>query len=167
MMSGEFASMTEIHKAVPSFAPLPLGWGTYASNADIYFFLCSFHEMAADLPDVQGFTARVAEMHREGKSPTGKYGFSCTTFQGNLPRDNRWMDTWEEFFVNGMKRMLALEAEAQGASQELNELCGAVYEKVIPRLLRPLETGGRTIEPSLEHGGLWRCRGIFSYLHGT
>lgn len=28
-------------------------------------------------------------------------------------------------------------------------------EKVVPRLLRPLQTGGRTIKPSLCHGDLW------------
>ena len=53
-----------------------------------------------------------------------------------------------------MKRMLQLEEESQGPSQELNELYVAIYEKVIPRLLRPLETGGRQIEPCLVHGDL-------------
>jgi protein-ribulosamine 3-kinase len=155
MMSGEFKSMTEIHNAVPAFAPIPIAWGTYASDPDIHFFLCSFHEMSEELPNVQRFSAQVAELHRKGKSPTGKYGFPCTTFQGNLPQDNTWTDTWEEFYVNGMKRMLQLEEESQGPSQELTDLCVAMYEKVIPRLLRPLETGGRQIEPCLVHGDLW------------
>ncbi|CAF9917036.1 MAG: hypothetical protein HETSPECPRED_003080 [Heterodermia speciosa] len=155
MMFGEYKSMVEINNAVPAFAPIPIAWGTYASNPDIHFFLCSFHEMSEELPDVQGLSARVAELHSKGKSPTGKYGFPCTTFQGNLPQDNRWTITWEEFYVNGMKRMLKLEEDCQGPSQELTELCVAMYEKVIPRLLRPLETGGRQIEPCLVHGDLW------------
>ena len=155
MMLGEFKSMTEIHNAVPAFAPIPIAWGTYASDPDIHFFLCSFHKMSEELPDVQEFPGRVAELHSKGKSPTGKYGFHCTTFQGNLPQDNRWTDTWEEFYVNGMKRMLKLEEDCQGPSQELTELCVAMYEKVIPRLLRPLETGSRRIEPCLVHGDLW------------
>ena len=29
------------------------------------------------------------------------------------------------------------------------------FDKVVPRLLRPLETGGRSIRPSLIHGDLW------------
>jgi protein-ribulosamine 3-kinase len=155
MMSGEFKSMTEIHNAVSEFAPTPIAWGTYASDPDIRFFLCSFHEMSDELPDLQRSSARVAELHRKGKSPTGKYGFPCTTFQGNLPQDNTWTATWEEFYVNGMRRMLQLEEESQGRSQELQELCGKMYEMVIPRLLRPLETGGREIEPCLVHGDLW------------
>ena len=34
-------------------------------------------------------------------------------------------------------------------------LFGHVTSKVIPRLLRPLETGGRQIKPSLVHGDLY------------
>ena len=63
-MSGEFKSMTEIHNAVPAFAPTPIAWGTYASDSDVHFFLCSFHQMPEELPDVQRFSAQVAELHR-------------------------------------------------------------------------------------------------------
>ena len=103
---------------------------------------------------MQRFSARVAELHRRGKSPTSKYGFPYTTFQGNLLQDNTWTDTWEEFFVDGMKRMLQLEEETQGPSLELSDLCDAMYAKVIPRLLRPLETAGHQIEPCLVHGNV-------------
>ena len=51
--------------------------------------------------------------------------------------------------------MLELEEEAQGPSADLQALYVPFYEKVIPRLLRPLETGGRHIEPCLVHGDLW------------
>ena len=156
MLSSELVSMTAIYKATPDFAPEPIAWGTYASDPDIYFFLCSFHEMSdEELPDIQGFSAKLAELHRKGKSSNGKYGFSVTTFNGNLPQDNRWTVTWEEFYVQGMKRMLELEEEAQGPSADLRALYVPIYEKVIPRLLRPLETGGRHIEPCLVHGDLW------------
>jgi len=30
-----------------------------------------------------------------------------------------------------------------------------LFDKVIPRLLRPLETNGRTVKPCLVHGDLW------------
>lgn len=155
MMSGELASMTAIYNATPQFAPLPIAWGTYASDPEIHFFLCSFHEMSDELPDVERFAESVAALHRNGKSPTGKYGFPVGTFQGNLPQDNAWTDTWEEFYIQGMERMFQLEEEAQGPSPELDSLRRPLYEKVIPRLLRPLETGGRSIEPALVHGDLW------------
>ena len=50
---------------------------------------------------------------------------------------------------------MALEEQTQGTSKEINELQGPLFEKVIPRLLRPLETGERRIKPSLIHGDLW------------
>jgi hypothetical protein len=34
-------------------------------------------------------------------------------------------------------------------------LLPALFDKVIPRLLRPLESNGRKVEPSLVHGDLW------------
>ena len=54
-----------------------------------------------------------------------------------------------------MKRMLTLERAAQGPSPELDELVPKLYEKVIPRLLRPLEIGSNPMEPLLIHGDLW------------
>ena len=47
------------------------------------------------------------------------------------------------------------EKGVQGQNDEMNELVAALFDKVIPRLLRPLETGGRSIKPSLCHGDLW------------
>ena len=155
MMSGEFTSMTAIYNATPHFAPRPIAWGTYASDPDTHFFLCSFHEISGELPDIDRFCENLASLHRNGKSPTGRYGFPVSTFQGNLPQDNTWTDTWEEFYIQGMKRMFKLEEETQGRSSELESLRTPLYEKVIPRLLRPLETGGRSIEPALVHADLW------------
>lgn len=72
------------------------------------------------------------------------------TYNGNLPQLNKWTDTWEEYFTNNFKHFLEMEHRSQGpATEELTELSKAMVEKVIPRLLRPLETGGRHIEPSL------------------
>lgn len=51
--------------------------------------------------------------------------------------------------------MLRLNFEAGGPSQELEDLMPPMLDKVIPRLLRPLETGGNSVVPSLVHGDLW------------
>lgn len=72
------------------------------------------------------------------------------TYNGTLPQLNDWTDTWEEYFTSNFKHFLEMEKEVQGpATEELAELSRAMLEKVIPRLLRPMETGGRHIEPSL------------------
>ena len=51
--------------------------------------------------------------------------------------------------------MLELEEESQGYNEEMRRLSNAIMTKVIPRLLRPLETEGRQIQPRLVHGDLW------------
>ena len=37
----------------------------------------------------------------------------------------------------------------------LDALLPVLFDKVIPRLLRPLESHGRVVRPSLVHGDLW------------
>lgn len=155
MMSGEIVSMTAIHDAVEDLAPVPIAWGAYASVPDTYFFLCSFVDMTDDIPDIETFPAKVAELHLKGLSPTGKFGFPVQNYQGCLPQVTTWTDTWEECFANNLKGMLAIEEKTQGPSAELKALSEAIFEKVIPRLLRPLETGGRQIQARLVHGDLW------------
>ena len=78
-MSGEYASMTALYAVTPDFVALPIAWGTYASNSDTHFFLCAFHNMSEELPDVKAYPAKVAELHRKGISPNGKFGFMATT----------------------------------------------------------------------------------------
>ena len=45
--------------------------------------------------------------------------------------------------------------ESQGPDKELRDLFRQTMTKVVPRLLRPLETGVRQIKPSLVHGDLY------------
>ena len=44
----------------------------------------------------------------------------------------------------------ARRRKSQGADEEMQQLCQGVLDKVIPRLLRPLETGGRQIQPVVQ-----------------
>ncbi|KAF2261550.1 hypothetical protein CC78DRAFT_535566 [Lojkania enalia] len=155
MMSGEFASMSALHKAMPNLVPRPIGWGVYAKEPDIYFFICAFHDMTNDIPDVSTLPGMLAQLHKNGVSPTGKFGFPVTTYQGRLPQDTTECDTWEESFSRSIQRFFELEEESQGYEEEMAQLRKGIMEKVIPRLLRPLENGGRTVIPRLVHGDLW------------
>ncbi|KAJ5682336.1 hypothetical protein N7462_005501 [Penicillium macrosclerotiorum] len=155
MMKGEFESMTAIHNVVPDFVPKPMAWGTYESVPDTHFFLCEFREMTEELPDVHQFTACLAALHKTSTSPTGKFGFHVTTYNGNLSQNNEWCDNWEEYFTKGMRHALAHEIAAQGPSEEIDRMTPIIFDRVIPRLLRPLESEGRSVKPSLVHGDLW------------
>lgn len=152
--------MKLINKTVPAFSPKPLAWGK-CKDSNRHFILFSFHTLHKGLPAIPRFTHAVAQLHTLGldanpdANPTGKFGFHLTTYNGTLAQDNTWTDTWEEFYIRGMQQMLRLEKEARGPSDELERLEGPFLEKVIPRLLRPMETGGRHVKPVLIHGDLW------------
>lgn len=155
MVSGEFVSMSSLFKALPYIVPRPYASGSYASDPNIHFFLCSFVDMDEDLPDVQKLARGLAELHMNGVNPEGRYGFYVPTLQGTIPQYTEWTETWEEFFSNSIRLVFENEEKSQGFDEEVHELCRLTLEKVVPRLLRPLETGGRKIQPRLVHGDIW------------
>lgn len=155
MVHGEFESMTAIHSLLPDFAPKPIAWGTYQSTPNTHFFLCDYRDMIEEMPDPHKFTARLAALHQNSKSPNGKFGFHVTTYSGNLPQMNEWEDSWETYFAKNMRLALDLEIKAKGYDPEFDVLVPTLFDKVIPRLLRPLESEGRSVKPSLVHGDLW------------
>jgi protein-ribulosamine 3-kinase len=154
MMKGEYQSMLEICKVAPSFAPRPICWGSCAESGR-HFLLLEFHDLESGPPSTADFARELANLHKESRSPNNMFGFHITTYNGNLPQDNAWTKSWEEFFSNGIRQMLAMEERGRGPSEELQELSKDLLGKVIPRLLRPLEMKGRTVKPSLLHGDLW------------
>ncbi|KAK7416889.1 hypothetical protein QQX98_004947 [Neonectria punicea] len=157
MMEGSFESESMFHHYSPSNVPKPLAWGCFHSDPDMWFYLCHFHYMLDGVPEPQEFVAVIAQVHKTsmGNSPMGKYGFQVPTHLANIPNDNTWQSSWEAWFTQAMRQMFAVEEKAHGKNDELELLKGAFYDKVIPRLLRPLETGGNTIQPCLIHSDLW------------
>lgn len=155
MVSSEFRAMSELYRVVPEMVAEPIAWGEYTEMEDTYFFVVRYHELTEDIPDVSDFPALVAEMHKRGPSPTGKFGFPYITYGGKNPQFFPPSDTWEECFAKGMEHMFELEEQTHGPDDELNELKKGLFDKIIPRLLRPLETDGRKLTPRLVHGDLW------------
>jgi protein-ribulosamine 3-kinase len=156
MFHGEFESMKMINDIVPDFSPKPLSWGKCKASAR-HFILFEYHALRKGDPPIPRFTYAISQLHTLSLNANlhGKFGFHITTYNGTLAQDNTWTDTWEEFYSRGMKRMLQIDAEARGASDEIEQLAVPLLAKVIPRLLRPLENGGREIKPVLIHGDLW------------
>jgi Fructosamine-3-kinase len=144
-----------MHHVLPEFVPKPIACGTYETVPDTHFFLCEFRDMVNDMPDPNKFASLLSTLHQKSESLDGKFGFHITTYAGNLPQYVGWEDSWEVFFAKSMRQALDLEIERKGSTEELNVLSGALFENVIPRLLRPLESDGRIVKPSLIHGDLW------------
>jgi protein-ribulosamine 3-kinase len=155
MVSCEYRAMLELYNVIPEMVAEPLGWGSYTDIEDTHFFVCRFHELSDDIPDVSDFPALVAEMHKRGVSKTGKFGFPFITYGGKNPQFFPMSDTWEECFTKGIEWMFNVEEKTHGHDEELAELREQLVKKVIPRLLRPLETEGRKLTPRLVHGDLW------------
>ncbi|KAI4705142.1 hypothetical protein J4E81_000021 [Alternaria sp. BMP 2799] len=107
--------------------------------------------------DPSTFVDIITGVHKAsmGKSPLGKYGFHIPTHLAHVPNDNTWEDSWEVWYNRAMQTMYDLEKSKYGVDEELEVIFEALRSKVIPRLLRPLETGGRSIEPCLLHSDLW------------
>ena len=85
MMEGEFNSMNEIYKLMPSLVPKPCAWGRFKLASPVtHFFFCDFLNIGNDLPDPVRLAARVAELHRISQSPTGKFGFHVPNCHGKI-----------------------------------------------------------------------------------
>jgi protein-ribulosamine 3-kinase len=154
-LEGEHLATKAIHEIVPGFVPTPIDNGSLTSIPNMHYYLCRFHDLVEELPEPEDFCVKVASLHRNSVSKTGKFGFEVVTYNGDLPQRNDWAEKWEEFFANGIKHMLNLNIERGGQWPEMEALKSEMLSKVIPRLLRPLEIGGRSVKPSLVHGDLW------------
>ncbi len=77
-----------------------------------------------------------------------------TTCSGNLPQINEWEERWETYFTKSMRLVLKLELDVKGPDPDFDVLVQVLFDKVIPCLIRPLESGGRSTKPSLVHEDL-------------
>jgi protein-ribulosamine 3-kinase len=157
MMEGCFESESAFYPYNPDHIPRPIAWGHYDSKPTTWFYLCEFRDMIDEVPEPEEFVPIIVNIHQSsmGKSKDGKYGFHLPTHLANIPNDNTWQESWEAWFTQAMQRMFRIEEQAHGKDDKLEELKKNLYDKVIPRLLRPLETGGRSIQPCLIHSDLW------------
>ncbi|KAK4154987.1 Fructosamine/Ketosamine-3-kinase [Chaetomidium leptoderma] len=169
MVSAEYHAMSLLHSVKPDMVVEPVAWGTYTEEPDTHFFLCRFHRFLTEkssektpkeketnkVPDVMEFPELVADLHKRGTSKRGEFGFPITMYGGRNPQTFPVCNSWEECFSRGLDKIFDMEAKVQGADEEMHQLREGLMTKVIPRILRPLETGGRTLTPTLVHGDLW------------
>ncbi len=154
-MHGEYESLKAIHAVSPDMVPEPYAWGQY-DDSDTYFLLTEFREIGKQPPDPVKFTQRLAEMHQKSVSPTGKFGFHMTTCHARLRQvTDCWEDSWAVLYRKQLAHMIKLDEEKNGEWPEFKMICQLVLDKVIPRLLEPLQSDGRSIKPCLVHGDLW------------
>ncbi|KAI0202547.1 Fructosamine kinase-domain-containing protein [Astrocystis sublimbata] len=158
MLKGDYTSLTTIQDACPGLVPSVIGYGSYTSpplGSDIHSFIEDFLNISKNMPSPDRLALRLAEMHREGKSLNGKFGFPLVTCDGPLPHPVAWQSDWPTFFTELLRSRVRMDAEACGPWPKLELAAEQVVTKVVPRLLGSLEWRGSSIEPSLIHGDLW------------
>ena len=156
MVLGEYEGQRALHAIIPNNIPFPIAYGKFELDESKHFYIAEFHDMRESVPKPQQLVPVLKQLHGGPTSPMGKFGFPITTYKGYFPLQCSWCDSWEEFFSRQFRAELAWEAGIRGANPEIEELAKELFAKVIPRLLRPLQTGGRAIRPTLCHGDLWQ-----------
>lgn len=155
MATTEFQAMDVLHKIKPEIFVEPVCYGSYESVPDTHFFVAKFIEMSGEVPNAEILPALVADMHKSTACPTGMFGFPIETFGGNKAQMFPASESWEKCFTQGMKKIFKAELDAHEADEEMMNLEDEMVQKVIPRLLRPLETEGRSVSRTLVHDNLW------------
>lgn len=125
---------------------------TDTDTTDTWFFLCEFKDMhpitATYKPDPSHFTSLIAHLHHRSVAPTPSlnnnddgtfFGFPVPTYGGRLPMLHPVCDTWRDLFTRVLTTAWEAEEATQGVDEEMRVLRGRMMDKVVPRLLRPLE----------------------------
>jgi protein-ribulosamine 3-kinase len=152
---GEYVSSRTLRQCIPDNIVPPVAWGTFQDEPAKSFFLTHFRNLVERLPLTTELLAIVKKLHQSSTSPNGKFGFPVTTFYGPPPMDNTWTDSWEEYFTREFCSSVAYAQVPLENDPKLAELAESFIQIVIPRLLRPLQTGGNSIKPTLCFGDLW------------
>ncbi|SPO32451.1 related to fructosamine-3-kinase [Ustilago trichophora] len=95
---------------------------------------------------------RLAEMHKNGTSKDGRFGFNVATYCGVTRQDNNWNTSWPRFWADQRIGDLIKRIHADQPDPELKHLEKQMRDKVYPVLLAPLE--GK-VKPCILHGDLW------------
>lgn len=75
--------MLELGKTMPSIVPRP--WAhRRCQGAEASYFVSDYVEIDHRPPDAAKLGAKIAELHRVSKSPTGQFGFHVTPYDENF-----------------------------------------------------------------------------------
>lgn len=155
MAEAEYESQKALAAIIPDNVVIPMTWGMYEADKSKALFMTRFRDLRDRPPPAVQFLSILKKLHQTSVSPTGKFGFQITTYNGPPKMVNDWTDNWEEYFARQFRSDISFLQNVYGEDPELADLTEEFIQKIVARLLRPLQTGGRNIKPSLCHGDLW------------
>ncbi|KAL2131705.1 hypothetical protein VTI74DRAFT_4724 [Chaetomium olivicolor] len=124
-----------VHAESPEFVPKPLAWGKYETSST-YFILTQFRDVGQQPPEPIKFAERLAELHKNSVSPTGKFGFHTTTYHAKLPQVTDWTASWTELFRKQISHMIKLDEAKHGSFYAHNEYKVGNWRAIRHRLSR-------------------------------
>lgn len=132
-------------------SPRPVAWKPLPSNPERFFIVLRYRELYNELPTVKEVISSYHTYIGIQSRPMGK-----DTYRGMVPniRTERF-SSWERFFTRLIAKTMAMERRIQGDDPEIESLESSILSRVIPRLLRPIETNGTIVKAVLLHGHLW------------
>ncbi|KAK3299818.1 Fructosamine kinase-domain-containing protein [Chaetomium fimeti] len=158
MAKAEYEGQKTISAIIPDHAITPIAWGHYANDHTKAWFLTHFRPLKPFHPDDESISELLTilkTLHHASTFPTGDFGFHTTSFFGPPPMVVDWTADWAQFWGRELRSSLAYAQRMRGTDAELQELGERFLDGVVPRLLVPLQTGGRAIRAGLCHGDLW------------
>ncbi len=158
--------MNLLYEAIPRNVPKPVGYGTYKEVPDTHFYACEYREMQKDdngdnIPPRKSELAVVAaNLHRKTVRRERKFGSEPgkKTLVGSRVQHFPQSSVWAECFAAGLRCIFKAESKAHMAEVqdgEFSRMQEVIMNEITPRLLRPLQEGGRQIHPCVVHGDLW------------
>jgi len=155
MCEGEYESLKAIYAISPSFVPQPYAWGKLEGADETYFLLAAFRDVGEQPADPVKLAAGLADMHQRSVSPTGKFGFHFSTCHARIAQAvDTWEDSWCTLYARHLGHVMEL-AKPILNWPEFDVVCDLTLQKVVPRLLLPLQAEGRVLKPCLIHGDCW------------
>lgn len=153
MITGEFRSLEAIHRVTRDFVPKPYMCGKFDKPPERYFIVTEFRHICEQPPEPDAFTRSLAKLHADSMSPTGKFGFHTTTCHATIKQlTNCWEESWAKLYRDLLEQTMNMYIQKR-PWPELKAACDLA--SVIPKLLDPLQSDGRSIKPCLVHGDLW------------
>ncbi|KAK8130789.1 hypothetical protein PG999_003169 [Apiospora kogelbergensis] len=175
MALGEYESQKELQKYLPDNVIVPTAQGQCQLDSSASFFLARFRDLDEKVAQPSQLVEVLERLHRLSTSPNGKFGFHVATFNGWAPLVNEWCDTWEEYFTRQSRSDIAWMSSIRGPDAEFDVVVKEFFDKVVPRLLRPLQTGAEISSRRwcMAMCGLgiyrstWPSSGLFSLIHAA
>ena len=153
MARAEYESQKALAAIIPHNVAIPIAWGIFEEkDKPKEFLITGFRNLQEGSPPHFQLLAILEKLQKNSVSPTGKFGFHVTTYNGPPKMVNDWTESWEEYFGRQFRSDVSYLQQVYGMDTELAALTDEFVEKVVARLLRPLQTGGRRINPTLCHG---------------